>query len=77
MRELVKNLDYFYEDPMNAYIPIPSAIVIANMTASRVPPEVLDPYISAPRDWINKLHLDLDTLNYSRLLEEKYLKYKD
>ena len=74
-RELIKNLDYFYENSINGYIPVPAAIVIANLTATRVPPEILDQYISATRDWINNLHLGLDTLNYSRLLEEKYLKY--
>ena len=74
-RELIKTLDYFYENSINGYIPVPAAIVIANLTATRVPPEILDQYISATRDWINNLHLGLDTLNYSRLLEEKYLKY--
>ncbi|MBL7014089.1 MAG: hypothetical protein ISR83_06685 [Candidatus Marinimicrobia bacterium] len=74
-RELIKNLDYFYENSINGYIPVPAAIVIANLTATRVPPEILDQYITATRNWINTLHLGLDTLNYSRLLEEKYLKY--
>ena len=27
IRELIKNLDYFYQDPLNRYIPIPSAIL--------------------------------------------------
>ena len=38
-RELIKNIDYFYKDPVNKYIPIPSAILIANMYAKRLPAE--------------------------------------
>ena len=30
-RELVKVLDNFYADPINGYIPLPSAIIISNM----------------------------------------------
>ena len=32
-RELIKNIDYFYQDPLNSYIPVPAAILIANMYA--------------------------------------------
>ena len=28
VREIVKSLNYFYEDPLNSYIPIPSAIAL-------------------------------------------------
>ena len=31
VRELIKNIDYFYSDPLNKYIPITSAILIANI----------------------------------------------
>ena len=44
IRELIKNLDYFYQDPLNRYIPIPSAILIANMYAERVPVENIEIY---------------------------------
>ena len=33
-------------------------------------------YIESTRRWINDLILDLDTLNYSKLLEEKWNKHK-
>ena len=31
-------------------------------------------YIDAHRDWVNSLVLELDTLDYSKLIEEKYFK---
>ena len=77
VRETIKSLNNFYEDPLNSYIPIPSAIVIANLYGKRVPINIVEKYIQDSRDWINSLTLDLDTLDYSRLIEEKYLKYKD
>ena len=76
IRELIKNLDYFYQDPLNKYIPIPSAILISNMYAERVPIENIESYIESTRRWINDLILDLDTLNYSKLLEDKLIKHK-
>ena len=36
IRELIKNIDHFYHDPLNNYIPLPSAIIIANMYAKRL-----------------------------------------
>ena len=59
---------------MNSYIPIPSAILIANMYAKRMKNENIDFYIKSTRKWINELALDLDTLNYSKLLEQKVTK---
>ena len=76
VREVIKNLNYFYEDPLNSYIPIPSAIIIANLYGQRVPINIIEKYIQDSRNWVNSLVLDLDTLDYSRLIEEKYFKYK-
>ncbi len=76
VRELVKSLDHFYNDPLNSYIPIPSAVVISNLYAQRVPLNIIDDYIRESREWVNSLVIDLDTLNYSRLIEEKYLKHR-
>ena len=76
VREVIKNLNYFYEDPLNSYIPIPSAIIIANLYGQRVPINIIEKYIQDSRDWVNSLVLDLDTLDYSRLIEEKYFKNK-
>ena len=77
IRELIKNIDHFYNDPMNSYIPIPSAILIANMYAKRMKMENIDFYIKSTRKWINELTLDLDTLNYSKLLEQKVIKHNN
>ena len=76
VREVIKSLNHFYEDPLNNYIPIPSAIVIANLYGQRVPINIIEKYIQDSRDWVNSLVLELDTLDYSRLIEEKYLKHK-
>ena len=76
VRETVKSLNHFYEDPLNSYIPIPSAIIIGNLYGKRVPIKIIEKYIQESRDWVNSLTLELDTLDYTRLIEEKYLKYK-
>ena len=77
IRELIKNIDHFYNDHLNNYIPIPSAILIANMYAKRMNMDKIDIYIKSTRKWINELTLDLDTLNYSKLLEQKMIKYNN
>ncbi len=74
-RELIKSLDNFYKDPINSYIPVPSGIIIANMYAERIPVQLIEQYITFTRQWINELMLDLDTLNYSKLLEDKFIKH--
>ena len=65
IREIIKSLDYFYKDPLNGYIPIPSAIIIANLYGKRVPVAVIEKYIKDSKSWVNNLALELDTLNYS------------
>ena len=76
-RELIKNIDYFYQEPLNNYVPVPSAILIANMYAERIAIDRIESYIESTRNWINNLVLDLDTLNYSRLLEDKWIKHHE
>ena len=41
------------------------------------PFNVIEKNIQDSRDWVNSLTLELDTLDYSRLIEDKYLKYKN
>ena len=76
-RELIKNIDFFYQDRLNLYIPLPSAVIISNMYAERVPITVIDAYISDTRRWINDLTLNMDTLNYSKLLDDKLHKHQE
>ena len=75
--ELIRNIDSFYKDPVNNYIPLPSAVIISNMYAERVPMQNIDSYIKDTKDWINKLTLELEILNYSKLLENKTLKHSE
>ena len=77
IRELIKNIDHFYHDPLNNYIPLPSAIIIANMYAKRLDINNVEGYISLTREWINELILNLDTLNYTKLLEQKMIRYHE
>ena len=45
------------------------------MYAERMPVQLIEEYIAFTRKWINELMLDLDTLNYSKLLEDKFIKH--
>ena len=64
-----------YKDPLNIYIPVTTAIIISNMYAEQIPIKSIENYIELTRRWINNLTLDLDTLNYSKLLEDKLIKH--
>lgn len=57
-RELVKVLDNFYADPINGYIPLPSAIIICNMFGERIPMDKIDEYIHHSKEWINRMILE-------------------
>ncbi|NOZ74696.1 MAG: hypothetical protein GXO90_04875 [FCB group bacterium] len=70
-REVVRSLDEFYKDPANNYLPVPSAIVIANMYARQVPVRVIDNYIKQSRYWINELQIQLELEGNAELLREK------
>ncbi len=76
VRETINSLNHFYEDPLNSYIPIPSAIIIANLYGKRVPINIIEKYIQNSKDWVNTLTLELDTLNYSKLIEDKYIRHQ-
>ena len=47
------------------------------MYAKRVNLDDMHNYIKSTREWINSLTIDLDTLNYSKLLKEKAMKYNN
>lgn len=76
-RELVKSLDNFYKDPLNVYVPVPSAMLVANMYAERVPLQVIDAYVKQTKFWINKLILDLSEEDLKELLDSKVRKHLD
>ena len=75
--ELVRMLDLFYKDPVNSYIPVPSAIIIANLKAEQFDPESVDAYIKSTREWINGLMLQLQEDGNYDLLKAKQDAYKE
>ncbi len=75
-RELVRSLDYFYADPLNVYVPLPSAMIIANMYAQRVPLNIVDAYVQQTKFWINDLLLRLEEESPAKLLQEKVEKHR-
>lgn len=74
-RELVRSLDNFYQDPLQVYVPVPSAMIIANLYAERVPLNIIDIYVQQTKFWINQLMLDMEAEGYPDLLEEKVRKH--
>ena len=51
--------------------------IIANMYGKRLDINNVEVYISLTREWINELILNLDTLNYTKLLEQKMMRYHE
>ena len=76
-KELVKSLDSFYEELLNIYVPLPSAIIIANMYGEQAPVALIDDYVQQSKLWINQLMLDMEKDGYENLLEEKVEKYQE
>ncbi len=74
-RELVNSLDNFYADPLNSYIPVPSAIIVATMYAEQVSLEVIDQYIKQTKFWINELQLNMEREGWNELLDAKLDKH--
>ncbi len=70
-RELVRSLDEFYTDPFNSYLPVPTAIVVANMYARRVPLPLIDEFVKQSRHWINELQYQLQLEGNAELLKQK------
>ena len=75
-RELVRSLDNFYADPLMVYVPVTSAMIIANMYAERIPLKIIDAYVQQTKFWINDLLLRLDEHSPAELLEEKHEKHR-
>ena len=75
-RELVRSLDNFYTDPLNVYVPLPSAMIIVNMYAQRVPLNIIDAYVQQTKFWINDLMLRLEEESPAKLLQEKVEKHR-
>tara|TARA_B100000315_G_scaffold40251_1_gene35149 strand:+ start:3511 stop:3999 length:489 start_codon:yes stop_codon:yes gene_type:complete len=69
--EIIRAVDYFYDDPTNLYLPISSAILIVNMIAQRQPQELIESYILASKKWINGLMLEYENQDQVKLMDDK------
>lgn len=74
-RELVRSLNNFYADPLMVYVPVPSAMIIANMYAERIPLKIIDAYVQQTKFWINDLHLRMEEHSPAELLDGKHKKH--
>ena len=76
-REMVRSLNNFYADPLMVYVPVPSAMIIANMYAERIPLKIIDAYVQQTKFWINDLHLRMEEHSPAKLLEGKHKKHSE
>lgn len=75
--ELVRVLNNFYLEPLNSYIPVPSAVIIANMTAEQADQKIIEVYTEKTRKWINTLMLQMQEGGNSAILEGKLEQYRE
>ena len=76
-RELVRSINNFYADPLMVYVPVASAMIIANMYGERIPLKIIDAYVQQTKFWINDLHLRMDENSPAELLDKKYKKHSE
>ncbi len=74
-REMIRNIDDFYRDPTHVYVPVVSAMFIANMYAEQVPVDVIEAFVDRTRFWINQLVLDMEAEGMYKLLQDKQKKH--
>lgn len=75
-REIVRAVDFFYEDPLHWTIPVPNAMIIAGMYAEQVPLKTIDAYIQQSQYWINHLYLGLEEEGKADLLKKKQARHE-
>lgn len=69
--ELVLSLDNFYDDPLNLYVPIASAVIIVNMRGQGQSTEMIEAYTRRSKEWINRLTLEMQQEDLYRLMTDK------
>lgn len=74
-REMIPNIDRFYTEPTNTYVPVISAIFIANMFGEQVSQVIIDNFIVETKFWINRLILDMEEEGMFNLLKDKQEKH--
>lgn len=74
-RQMIRNIDLFYQEPTHVYVPVVSAMVIANMHGEQAPQRLIDAYVDQTKFWINQLMLDMEAEGMHKLLEGKQQKH--
>lgn len=75
--EMIRSLDNFYTDPLNRYIPVPSAIIIVTMVAEGQSREMIEAYTGKSKEWINNLMLHVQRQDMYELMRQKQKKQRE
>ena len=54
-REIIRQLNRFYEDPLMSYVPVVSAMIIVHMQTEQISKKVINAYIKQTKYWINQM----------------------
>lgn len=74
-KQMIRNIDNFYQELTHVYVPVVSAMVIANMQGEQVPKELIEAYVDQSKFWINQFMLDMEEEGMRKLLEGKHQKH--
>ncbi len=74
-RQMIGTIDKFYREPTNVFIPVVSAMIIANLYGEQVSQSTIDAYVTQTKFWINQFMLDMEEEGMGKLLEEKQKNY--
>ena len=70
-REIIRQLNRFYEDPLMSYVPVVSAMIIVHMQTEQISKKVVNAYIEQTKYWINQITLDMQSRGMHNILKEK------
>ena len=70
-REIIRQLNRFYEDPLMSYVPVVSAMIIVHMQTEQISKKVINAYIKQTKYWINQITLDMQSRGMHNILKEK------
>ena len=75
-REIIRQLNRFYEDPLMSYVPVVSAMIIVHMQTEQISKKVVNAYIEQTKYWINQITLDMQSRGMHNILKEKQTRPK-
>ena len=75
-REIIRQLNRFYEDPLMSYVPVVSAMIIVHMQTEQISKKVINAYIKQTKYWINQITLDMQSRGMHNILKEKQTRPK-